>query len=335
MKTKELKNEKQINVITQNISNSISEEFKSAANHNYHSYNKPNNINNSEIGFENKNSEELNTNAKPASGNIDKISQENEEKETSLFGNMTSKLMNFFSGGNNNNNINNKNEANNHKRNIRGLVHDSRSTRDLLNTSPLAIIETRPDALDINKIFVNYPKIISSYNNLDNKKKSLSEKAISREIASIVKEFIPHFANFNFEISEAIDLLVELSTKFKLEKEKLNYFITNLNSNYYTIKNKIAFISPKGEFSFERKTLKKNKIREIKFDSIMLSLNYLDNKTKIKMLEINKTFKNKNQKKIYYKILKSLERENKLTNKKRLILWKKILNVVKLYFILF
>lgn len=308
--------------------NSISEEFKSAPNNNNNNgYNKQNY--NSENNFNNKNLEEINKNNDPLNGAKAKPLQENEEKDSGLFGNMTSKLMNFFSG--NNNNSNNKSESNATKKNLRGL-NDSSSARDLLNNNSSAAIETRPDLLDIQKIFANYPKIITSYNSLDNKKKSLLEKAISREIANIIKEFIPHFANFNYDISEAIDLLVELSTKFKLEKEKLNYFITYLNSNFYTIKNKIGFISANGEFDFEGKTLKKNKIREIKFDSIMLSLNYLDNKSKLKMLELNKSFRNKNLKKIYYKILKNLEKENKLTNEMRLNLWRKILNVVKLNF---
>lgn len=269
----------------------------------------------------------MNKKEESLNGSKAKISQENEEKDTSLFGNMTSKLMNFFSGINNNSNV--KNDGNAIKKNLRG-INDSNAKDSLNNTAPI-VIETKPDVLDVQKIFVNYPKITSSYNNLDTKKRSLLEKAISREIANIVKEFIPHFANFNYDISEAIDLLVELSIKFKLEKEKLNYFITYLNSNFYTIKNKIGSISTKGAFEFERKTVKKNKIREIKFDSIMLSLNYLDNKSKLKMLEINKSFKNKNHKKIYYKTLKNLEKDNKLTNEMRLNIWKKILHVVLIF----
>lgn len=328
----ELKTEKQINFINDHISNSICEEFKSAAvnNNANNSSNKQNY--NSESNLDNKkNDNEINIIAEFSIGNKAKIPQESEDKDTGLFGNMTSKLMNFFSGNNNINNSNNKNASSDaNKKNLRGLI-DSSANIILNNTSPLAI-ETKPDVLEISKIFVNYPKIISSYNNLDKKKRGLLEKAISREIANIIKEFIPHFANFNYEISEAIDLLVELSTKFKLEKEKLNYFITYLNSNFHTIKNKIAFISPKGEFGFERKTLKKNKIREMKFDSILLSLDYLDNKAKLNMLLINKTFSNKNKKKIFYKVLKSLEKENKLTNEMRLNIWKKILNVVKNFF---
>lgn len=310
------------------MSNSVAEEFKSSSNHNINTSIK--NINSLDNSFQNKNQEEVNKNIENLNCIKSKNPNENEEKDTSLFGNMTSKLMNFFSG--NNNNLINKNDNNINKKNLRGL-NDSNANDLLNNTSPL-VIENKPDLVEIHKIFVNYPKIISNYNNLDNRKKNLLEKAISREIANIIKEFIPHFANFNYEISEAIDLLVELSTKFKLEKEKLNYFITYLNSNFYTIKNKIGIISSKGEFIFENKNIKKNKIREIKFDSIMLSLKYLDNKSKLEMLQINKSFTNKNQKKIYYKILKNLEKENKLTNEIRLNIWKKILNIVNFFILI-
>ena len=38
------------------------------------------------------------------------------------------------------------------------------------------------------------------------------EKSKIHEITTIIKEFIPHFSNFNFEIGEAIDIIVELTS---------------------------------------------------------------------------------------------------------------------------
>ena len=40
------------------------------------------------------------------------------------------------------------------------------------------------------------------------------EKAKVHEITQIIKEFIPHFSNFNYEISEAIDIIIELTSTY-------------------------------------------------------------------------------------------------------------------------
>jgi len=354
----ELKTDKSFNLVSKSESNSISEETKSNSSYKQtnHSLNKINNKNNiclteESIYKSNYNNQDINKTFEISNLKKSKLQLISDEKESNIFSDLSNKLMNFFGGGNNrnnnnlltnskndkkninenfniNNNSSNKNNDNSQKKNLRASGNDNCSKDHSNNLNNLLLSEPKNEVLEVQKLFVNYPKIINKYNELDSKKKLLVEKAIIKETTSILREFIPHFANFNFEISEAIDLLVELSTKYKFEKEKLNFFVTFLNSNYYTIKNKSAVVSKNGNLEPERKTLKKNKIRELKFDSILLSLNYLDNVSKTKLLQINKAFANKNQKKIYYKILKNLEKDNKLSNELRLNLWKKILNVV-------
>ena len=60
----------------------------------------------------------------------------------------------------------------------------------------------------VNKDLTN----ISETNEANEKLQKKIDKAKIHEVTHIIKEFIPHFSNFNFEISEAIDIIVELAT---------------------------------------------------------------------------------------------------------------------------
>ena len=188
--------------------------------------------------------------------------------------------------------------------------------------------ESKSDKLNLNTLFSNHLKQLNYYNYLDNKKKQMVDKTIPIEICKIIKEFIPHFANFNYEISESIDLLVDLSSKFKLEKEKINYYVTYLNSNFFTIKNKSATLTSKG-FEITKTEVKSNKMKDFKIDSIISSLNFLDDNSKIHLTEVNKIINIKFKKKIFHKILKNIEQQKDVPYKFRLSIWKNILNVVK------
>jgi len=317
-----LKTQKQFSLIAQNFSITNEEIKKNSKNdQNNNNRDRLNNsdfINNHNVEDTNKSYENINT----KESFFTKNSQDIVEKDSSLFSNISKGIMNLFSSNYLCSNSDNKND------NIDEYILTNKSNQNNYNDTSILLSEPKIENLDIPKIFINYPNILSRFHDLDIKKKNLFEKAILREIFIIIKEFIPHFANFKYEISEAIDLLVDLSTKFKLEKEKLNYFITYLNSNFYTIKNKIARLNHLGRYISERNSLKKKNIKEIKIDSIILSINYLDNKSKLRLLEINKNFRIKNHKKIYFKIMKDLEISKKLTNEIRLNIWKKILRVV-------
>ena len=97
---------------------------------------------------------------------------------------------------------------------------------------------------------------LRSQKNLE-KEKLFQEQKFKKqsEVFNVLKEFIPHFANFDFDVSLAIDIIVEEATKYEFSKDKISFFVTYLNSSVFTIKNNKFYknaIKTKGTYSFEK-----------------------------------------------------------------------------------
>jgi len=182
--------------------------------------------------------------------------------------------------------------------------------------------------------FMNYFSKNSGVSELSETMQKKVEKAKGHEITLIIKEFIPHFSNFNFEISEAIDIIVELASTFNLPKEKISYFISIINSNIFTVKNKSKLESNTNS-THNRKysSLSNNKnLFETRLKLVTHSLDFLPlGKDYLSLLQINKKFYAEISRKMYKKIL--LDSPN-IKNKKRFEVWRSILKYVSsLYYI--
>lgn len=147
------------------------------------------------------------------------------------------------------------------------------------------------------------------------------EKICCHETLSVVNEFIPHFANFNFDVSEAIDIIVELSSKYNFPKEKISYFVTKLNSNIFTIKNKL-----KSQKIKEFTNTKINKYYDSKFSAINHSMKFLTTGDYVNVFLANKNYY-KRFSRILFKTI--LLKKKDLPLNIRLNIWKNILRVVK------
>lgn len=179
-------------------------------------------------------------------------------------------------------------------------------------------------------IFQNNPKILKFYQEADYEKKNLIENYLIYEVHNIIKEFIPHFANFNFETSDAIDLLVETCSKYRMQKENISYYVTFLHSCYYSIKNKFGHIT-NSAYKFNDREKKKFR-KENKID-IIFNLNYyLDDASLMNLVQINREFYSKYNHQILRNIIKKDEQSRNLTNKNRINIWKILLKVVKKLF---
>ena len=96
---------------------------------------------------------------------------------------------------------------------------------------------------------------------------------ISNEVAlRMIKDFIVHFSCFCVESYDVIDIISEISNKFKLvgEEKKIKYFISLFNSNMYSIKNT--------KFKIISDNLDENKAYLSKF----MNKNYLQGTSNIK-----------------------------------------------------
>ncbi len=112
-----------------------------------------------------------------------------------------------------------------------------------------------------------------------------------------------------------------------MPKEKLNYFISILNSNIFTVKNK-----SKLEFTnistYNRKySLGQKKKLEDNLKLVTMSMNFLPIPEYISLLQVNKKFNLKVSRKLCKKVL--LETPN-IPLQKRLSVWKTMLKFVRI-----
>lgn len=169
-------------------------------------------------------------------------------------------------------------------------------------------------------------------------KEQIIESLRKSESANIVREFLTHFCNFNFDVSEANDLIVEYSLKYNYEPEKVNLYISMLNSNMFTIKNKSAKVS---FIDFKNSGIEKNFKKYINLNDNKLiifasSLKYTNLTDYPNLLTINKNYNKKISKIIFSNILLNYQDSkknnpfHKFENQKkiRLGIWRKALNIV-------
>lgn len=167
-------------------------------------------------------------------------------------------------------------------------------------------------------------RLIKNYELLPQSKKVNIDKLATTELSSIIKEFIPHFANFSFEITEAIDMIIELSTKYKIPKEKISYYVTMLNSSVFTIKTKL----PNQTVKSKKTTLNLAKSNDYKLLLISNAFNYLRVQDALNIMPVSKSCYRSISRKIYKKILMS---KNDIPLNVRLGIWKSILRIVNYY----
>jgi hypothetical protein len=157
----------------------------------------------------------------------------------------------------------------------------------------------------------------------------LYEQIKSDEATNVVKEYIVHFSNFNYDVSEAIDIIVEMSNVYNYEKEKVSYFISLLNSNYFTVKNKpLEEVKPSNyeQLFFSKDFKSYQKLNDNLISTVVSSMKYLPIKDYASILTLNKNF-HKKLKKIVYKNI--LFKYHHMDNDTRLKIWRSLLNVVK------
>jgi hypothetical protein len=154
----------------------------------------------------------------------------------------------------------------------------------------------------------------------------------TNEASNILTLFISHFANFNFDVSTAMDIIVEYAAKYDIDKDRVSYLISSLNSNMFSIKNKSQlqkFIDINSIY-FNRDFKKYMSLNDNVISIFAYTFRYLNNSDYLNILCLNKTFNRKLTKILYKNIL--LKYHN-MDNKMRMRLWSNILKVVGLFVI--
>lgn len=157
----------------------------------------------------------------------------------------------------------------------------------------------------------------------------LYEQIKSSEASNVVKEYILHFSNFSFDVSEAIDIIVELSQTYNYDKEKVSYFIALLNSNLFTIKNKLLSKLHTADYKhdFMGKDYKSYfKLNDHVMTVLTYSMRFMELKEFPNILLLNKNYCKKVSKIVYKNVL---FKYHNMDMKLRLSIWKSLLNVVR------
>ena len=176
----------------------------------------------------------------------------------------------------------------------------------------------------LNNIFIKETKNDMRFNQKEKKSKEkeeikkLKEQKMNeikeKNCYNIIKEFVTHFPNFNLDISNANDLIINVGTNYGLSKEEIKYLVCYMNSNTYSIKagyhqvntsiKDSKFIRSNSKIYNSHYLLKNinntNNMRLKKLYIILNSVfNYLKLKDYINIRRVNKFFYENSNKKIY------------------------------------
>ena len=218
---------------------------------------------------------------------------------------------------------------------------------------------------DVEQLVTNTNKFISNIIALKDSLKSQEEllKTDKKILNEVFEKFhkvtlfcITCFVNYNFDMVNSIDFLVNLVNKFYVANEVLNYYTLYLKNYYYSVKrfSKSSNYKIKLKIDEIRVDMHENNIgtnstnnskKELNFEEKIIIISnitkYLDIKEKISLLFLNKKFKAKLSKKIYKNILNDIDikymkidspSETETINLKRahLNIWKILLNYNKM-----
>ena len=163
--------------------------------------------------------------------------------------------------------------------------------------------------------------------------RQLYEKKLPIYTVEVLEDFIQHFSNFNFDVSQSIELINEFSSKYKFDNSYVNYFMAELNSNTYTIKNQndsLIDIEKKIDYQtlfFNTDNLKNKVFSDNKLKSLLYSIKYMNIKELPNIISLNKLYNEKLKRFIYKNILLKY---HDMSIENHIKIWKLLLNYNKL-----
>ena len=144
----------------------------------------------------------------------------------------------------------------------------------------------------------------------------------------VLDEYILHFSNFNFAITQSMELITEFSVKYKFDKSYVSYFMAKLNSNTFTVQNKNENFDNEKKVNYENlffntDKLKNKKIYDFKLLSILYSIKYMNIKELQNILPLNKMYNEKIRRFVFKNILLKY---HDMSIENHIKIWKVLLN---------
>ncbi len=184
--------------------------------------------------------------------------------------------------------------------------------------------------------------LLKEYDQTNVTREIIKEKEINmieylkyQEAAIVLREFIIHFANFNFDITDGMNIIVEIASNYNFPKERISLYVTLLNSYSLTIKNRLPENIRKKKLTNAFKASKVIDLKENIFSKTSLERKHeicylVSSFFPLKSVEINNFFSLNKESSLYLRkvILGQylLSLSPKETDK-RIIIWKTLLNV--------
>ena len=162
--------------------------------------------------------------------------------------------------------------------------------------------------------------------------RQLYEEKLPIYAVKILEEYIHHFTSFNLEHRKSSEIIVDSSTKYKFDNQYVTYFLAELNSNLYSIKNQNSSVGSSvqeldcNKLYFNTDKRKFKKILDNKIRCLIYSLKFINIKDLPNLLALNKTYNHSLLKIIYKNIL---IKYSDMDIKTHLNIWKIILGYSK------
>ena len=175
---------------------------------------------------------------------------------------------------------------------------------------------------------------LAEYQKLENAilSRQLYEEKLPIYAVKILEEYIHHFSSFNLEHRKSSEIIVDSSTKYKFDNQYVTYFLAELNSNLYSIKNLNSSVGSNAieldcnKLYFNTDKRKFKKILDNKMRCLIYSLKFINIKDLPNLLALNKAYNHSLLKIIYKNIL---IKYSDMDIKTHLNIWKIILGYSK------
>ena len=133
----------------------------------------------------------------------------------------------------------------------------------------------------------------------------ITQEIYEKEIINILKDFMLHFTNFNLDMQNINDILIDISSDYSLSSDDISYLLSFVNSNTYSIRGKYHTNSKKiiNKYLYTKKIENTN---NKKLKHLLLTINscfiFLYPKDYINLRCVNKYYYKTLEKTIYKQI---------------------------------
>ena len=166
--------------------------------------------------------------------------------------------------------------------------------------------------------------LIKYYNEIEPTKISFIDKMATQEMSTIIRECIQNSSSFNFRTETCLDLVAKLTEEYKISKDNIKFFVLYTNICSCTVRKRLPNNRKIDNDIFTSLKNVDANVKRIKL--LEYTIPYLTNVDFYNLLLCSKTCNKKLRKKIFSYVL----RQENVTKKVRLSIWKIFLEIPRI-----